>query len=127
MRFLKNIDPKFHLFERRTGLFLGLALVGFLIILSFVMWRADMFKPVKQISLTSSSSQGIKEGMAVRLSGFRIGWVSKIKLEGGNDVEITLQIYEKHFDLLRVDSTARINSDSLIEPRSTLMKTFSAR
>jgi phospholipid/cholesterol/gamma-HCH transport system substrate-binding protein len=117
MKFLKNTDPRFHLVEARTGLFIGLAVLGLISIVAFVFWKQEIFRPSHRIYLLSESSQGIKEGMAARLSGFRIGKVSKVELEGENLVRVSLDVFSEYFHFLKTDSVATISSEGLIGDR----------
>ena len=83
-------------------------------ILAFVIWKQEIFRPVKRVYVVSESSQGIQAGMAARLSGFRIGTVTDVELKGENDVRIALDVYSDYFHFLKSDSQASIDSDSLI-------------
>lgn len=117
MKFLRNTDPRFHLVETRARFFIFVAVAGFIGLVVFVVWKQEVFRSSRVIHLIAGSSQGIQKGMAARLSGFRIGKVSDVELEGENRVRVTLEVFSEYAHFLRADSKATIASESLIGDR----------
>ena len=117
MKFLKNTDPRFHLVETRARFFILVAIAGMLGLVGFVVWKQELFRASRRIDLMAGSSQGIQKGMAARLSGFRIGKVGDVELEGENSVRVTLEVFSEYAHFLRSDSVASIASESLIGDR----------
>jgi phospholipid/cholesterol/gamma-HCH transport system substrate-binding protein len=117
MQFLKTTDPRFHLVETRARWFILMAVLGLLGLVAFVIWKQEFFRPIRRIDLFAASSQGIYKGMAVRLSGFRIGKVGGVKLEGENQVTVSLAVFTEYAHFLRRDSVANVASESLIGDR----------
>lgn len=117
MKFLRNTDPRFHLVETRARFFIFLAVAGFLSLVGFVIWKQEIFRSARHIHLIAASSEGIQKGMAARLSGFRIGKVGNVELEGENRVRVTLEVFNEYAHFLRQDSAATIASESLIGDR----------
>lgn len=117
MKFLRNTDPRFHLVETRARFFIFLAVAGFLSLVGFVIWKQEIFRSARRIHLIAASSQGVQKGMAARLSGFRIGKVGDVELEGENRVRVTLEVFSEYAHFLRSDSRATIASESLIGDR----------
>lgn len=117
MKFLRNTDPRFHLVETRARFFIFLAVAGFLSLVAFVIWKQEIFRSSRHIDLIAASSQGVHKGMAARLSGFRIGKVGNVELEGENRVRVTLEVFSEYAHFLRADSKAAIASESLIGDR----------
>jgi phospholipid/cholesterol/gamma-HCH transport system substrate-binding protein len=117
MQFLKTTDPRFHLVETRARWFIFMAVIGLLGLIAFVIWKQEFFRPARRIDLFAASSQGIYKGMAVRLSGFRIGKVGGVKLEGENQVTVSLAVFTEYAHFLRRDSVATVASESLIGDR----------
>jgi phospholipid/cholesterol/gamma-HCH transport system substrate-binding protein len=117
MQFLKNTDPRFHLVETRARFFIFIAFAGLVGLVAFVIWKQEIFRSSRRIDLMASSSQGIQRGMAARLSGFRIGKVGKVELEGENRVRVSLEVFSEYAHFLRGNSVATIASESLIGDR----------
>ncbi len=117
MKFLRNTDPRFHLVETRARFFIFGAVAGFIGLVAFVIWKQEVFRSSRVINLIAASSQGVQKGMAARLSGFRIGKVGNVELEGENRVRVTLEVFSEYAHFLRADSMASIASESLIGDR----------
>ncbi len=117
MQFLKNTDPRFHLVETRARFFIFIAVAGFVGLVAFVIWKQEIFRSSRRIDLIAASSQGIRSGMASRLSGFRIGKVGEVVLEGENRVRVHLEVFSEYAHFLRSDSKATVASESFIGDR----------
>jgi ABC-type transporter Mla subunit MlaD len=117
MQFLKNTDPRFHLVETRARFFIFIAVAGLVGLAAFVIWKQEIFRSSRRIDLMATSSQGIQRGMAARLSGFRIGKVGDVELEGENRVRVNLEVFSEYAHFLRGNSVATIASESLIGDR----------
>lgn len=117
MQFLKTTDPRFHLVETRARWFIFVAVVGILGLIGFVIWKQELFRPSLRIHLSASSSQGVHRGMAVRLSGFRIGKISSVELEKENRVRVDMDVFSEYAHFLRRNSVANVASESLLGDR----------
>jgi phospholipid/cholesterol/gamma-HCH transport system substrate-binding protein len=117
MRYLKNTDLRFHLVEKRARWFIWLAVLAFLAIGAFVIWKQEYLRPTKEIQLEAGGSQGIKRGLAVRLSGFRIGKVSDVELVAEGRVRVGVDLFREYSRFVRKDSVATLTSESLIGDR----------
>ena len=117
MQFLKTTDPRFHLVETRARWFIIVAVVGILGLIGFVIWKQELFRPSLRIHLSASSSQGVRRGMAVRLSGFRIGKISSVELEKENRVRVDMDVFSEYAHFLRRNSVANVASESLLGDR----------
>lgn len=117
MQFLKTTDPRFHLVETRARWFIFVAVVGILGLVGFVIWKQELFRPSLRIHLSASSSQGVHRGMAVRLSGFRIGKISSVELEKENRVRVDMDVFSEYAHFLRRNSVANVASESLLGDR----------
>lgn len=117
MRYLKNTDLRFHLVEKRARWFIWLAVLSFLAVAVFVVWKQEYLRPTKEIQLEAGGSQGIKRGLAVRLSGFRIGKVSDVELVAEGRVRVGVDLFREYSRFVRKDSVATLTSESLIGDR----------
>ena len=60
-----------------------------------------------------STADGVTTGMRVRLKGFEIGKVVKVKLNSYNRVRVDIAIYEDYYDKIRPDSVVDLATDPL--------------
>ncbi|MCH7226188.1 MlaD family protein [Haloferula sp. A504] len=116
-RFLKNTDPRFHLVELRSGFFLGVILLVLLGAVGFGIWRQEWFRGAKHYRMTAETSEGLQTGMAVRLSGFRIGKVDGIELVGPGEVTVSVKVFDEYVHYVKTDSRAEVRGENLIGDR----------
>lgn len=116
-RFLKNSDPRFHLVELRSGFFLGAILLLLLGAVGFGIWKQEWFRGAKSYRMAAETSEGLQTGMAVRLSGFRIGKVDTIQLVGPGEVAVEVKVFDEYVQYVRTDSEATVRGETLIGDR----------
>jgi len=113
-QFLKDSDPRFHLVELRSKTFVALLILVLLAITGFAAFKQEWFRPVRPYWMMAETSESLQSGMAVRLSGFRIGRVRKISLEASRQVRVDLEIFEEYSDYVRVETVAKLRGENLI-------------
>jgi len=116
-QFLKNSDPRFHLVELRSKTFVFLLAVLILSIVGFAALKQEWFRQTKPYWMTAETSEGLKQGMSVRLSGFSIGRVNKITLEADRRVRVDLEIFDEYSDHVRIDTVAKLRGENIIGDR----------
>lgn len=116
-RFLKDTDPRFHLVELRSKAFMLLVFAALLGVLGFTIWKQEWFRPVRKYRMTAETSEGLQQGMAVRLSGFRIGKVDKIELVAAREVGVGVSVFEEYAKYVKQDSEAKVRGENLIGDR----------
>jgi phospholipid/cholesterol/gamma-HCH transport system substrate-binding protein len=124
-RFLKNSDPRFHLVELRSKGFLVLVLGMLLAVVGFAVWKQEWFRPGRTYRMTAETSEGLQQGMAVRLSGFRIGKVANIELVGAKRVGVDVVVFAEYAGYVREDSRAKVRGENLIGDRFIELSTGS--
>ncbi|HEY4301244.1 MAG TPA: MlaD family protein [Candidatus Didemnitutus sp.] len=77
----------------------------------FLGWKDGWFTPVAQYSFQTNSSKSLHKGMAVHLSGFKIGQVSRVELQSDRSVRVEMAIYRQYLLFLKTDSEVRIEPD----------------
>lgn len=107
-------DPRFKHLERKIGLFTLLALAGIALVIVLVGIQKDLFTPKYILHLTVDRGTGFNKGMAVKLSGFRIGRITDMALNEQAMVEITLEIAKKYSKWIRNDSTVKLVKEGLV-------------
>ena len=114
MKIFAEHDNRFEGLELKTGLFLLLA--AFLIAAGILaaLVRQGVFTQTTQLHFFANSAQGIGKGMAVQISGFKIGAVDTLNLEPNGTVRVGLLVQTEYLRLVSQDSTARIAKEGLI-------------
>jgi len=116
-QFLKNTDPRFHLVEAQTRWTIRLLILFVAAIISLAVWKQEWLRASHRVTFTAPTSEGIAPGIAVRLSGFRIGKVKSVTLAGPGQVRVDAIVFEKYAEHLGSDSTALLRSENLISDR----------
>jgi phospholipid/cholesterol/gamma-HCH transport system substrate-binding protein len=116
-RFLKNTDPRFHLVEARAKWTLVMLAVVLLGLASLAVWQQEWLRVSRHVVFTAPSSEGISPGIAIRLSGFRIGKIKSVTLAGPGRVRVDGLVFEKYAGYLSADTTAMLRSENLISDR----------
>lgn len=114
MSLLQNKDPRFENLNRKIGIFVLTVLVATAFVLIVVGIKKNLFTATTDIVFVTNSAQGITEGMPVKLSGFKIGKVKSIELDDVAQVKVTMAIFRKYMQWIRVDSKARLTKEGLI-------------
>ena len=103
LRFEKKIWPAF-----------SAALLILLLLIAAVAWRQDFFTPRTLFVCHTNTSDGLQDNMPVKISGFRIGKVTQVELEGIGRVRLDLEVFTKYRHLLHKDSVAMLGSEGFI-------------
>lgn len=114
MAILQDDDARFKGIEKKIGVFAMVAVLGILLIIVAIGIRQDFFSPTTRLYFITDSAQGIDSGMAVKLSGFRIGQVQKLELTDKAQVKVTLSLTGRYMPMVRADSRARQVSEGVI-------------
>ena len=96
------------------GLFIFIALFGFVVAVFVVGNRTGMFRENMTLNAYFKSSDGVRRGGLVKLSGVDIGSVSSVSITANNDVKIELQIDKVYSKFLRKDSEASIEVEGIM-------------
>jgi phospholipid/cholesterol/gamma-HCH transport system substrate-binding protein len=107
-------DPRFQGLERRTGLFVLFALLIVGALIFGVLVRQGAFTKTTPLSFLANSAQGIAKGMAVQLSGFKVGTVDSLGLQSDGAVKVKLAVLNDYMRLITRDSVARLSKEGLI-------------
>ncbi|MBI5213349.1 MAG: MCE family protein [Nitrospirae bacterium] len=114
MGLIKETDERFIGIEKKIGLFVAAAVIGILVAVAAVGLQSDIFTSKTRIYLIADSGQGINEGTAVKLSGFKIGKVKRLYLDDAAKVKVELSIKTKYMRWIRTDSDARLIKEGFI-------------
>lgn len=109
---LRDKDPRFKNLEIKTGIMLGAALAGIIVILILIGIEKDVFTKKYRVYFVSPSGAGFNEGMPVKLSGFKIGRVKDMELTDDARVKITMEINSRYG--LREGAKAGLSKEGFI-------------
>lgn len=107
-------DARFRGLERKAGVFLALAglLVVALVIAALV--RQGLFTQTSPLYFFAPSAQGIAKGMAVQLSGFRIGSVEELSLEADTTVKVRISVKSDTLRQIPQESAIKLAREGMI-------------
>ena len=111
---MKNQDRRFRHLGRRIALFIVAAIVMVAGVLVLIGREQDLFTKKYELQFTVDKGTGFAKGMPVKLSGFRIGRVSKISLNDAAKVDVVLQIDRRYQKWIRGDSRAKLVKEGLV-------------
>jgi phospholipid/cholesterol/gamma-HCH transport system substrate-binding protein len=111
---IAEVDQRFKHLEKKVGIFVAVAMVGFLAVLLFIGVDNDLFTPKYRLKFTVEKGTGFSRGMPVKLSGFRIGRINSISLNETAMVDIEIQIGRKYQNWIKADSVARLVKEGLV-------------
>lgn len=109
-----DTDPRFRRLGLKLGLFVGVGLLlclGFLIGLAV---RQGYFSPKAPVYFQAETGTDLRPGMAVKLSGFKIGEVRRVELDQSARVDVEMQIEERYLKWIKADSVAMLAREGMI-------------
>lgn len=112
--FLKDNDPRFKWLSWRVGFFVGSIAVILVVLVVVLGQRQGLFSSKEKIHFVAESGSGLKPGMQVRLSGFRIGVADRVELNEEAKVDVTLLIEQQYMKWIKEDSIAILQQEGLI-------------
>jgi phospholipid/cholesterol/gamma-HCH transport system substrate-binding protein len=111
---LNEKDARFKGLNVKVGVFITLALVIAAVLLVGLAVRQGLFEAKTQVVFVAASGEGLHPGMAVKLSGFKIGEVSSVALNEGAEVDVDMLIENRYMKWIRADSVAVLSREGLI-------------
>lgn len=111
---LNEKEARFQWLNLKVGLFITLALGIAALLMVGLAVRQGIFEAKTPISFVAPSGEGLSTGMAVKLSGFKIGEVSSISLDESAEVDVEMKIESRYMKWLRRDSVAVLSREGVI-------------
>lgn len=96
---------------RRARWSIALTFAGIAAIGAFLGWKEGWFTPVEYFNFQTASSKSLHKGMAVHLSGFKIGQVSRVELQSDRSVRVEMAVFRQYLGFLKTDSEVRLEPD----------------
>lgn len=107
-------DRRFKHLEKKIGLFVAVAIIGFIAVFFFIGADQDLFIQKYRLKFTVEKGTGFSRGMPVKLSGFRIGRIHSISLNESAMVDIEIQIGRKYQKWIKKDSVVKLVKEGLV-------------
>ncbi len=113
VKLLADRDERFRGLLIKVVLFFLLALAGLALNLVFSGVKKGLFSPKTPVFFVAGNGQDIKEGMPVKLSGFKIGTVKHIELDNQARAQVEMQIENNYFALLDANTVISLRKESM--------------
>ena len=114
MKLLADKDERFKGLFVKVAIFVLIAVVGVSLNLLFSGIKKGFFTPKSAIYFVAGSGQDIKTGMSVKLSGFKIGSVSKLELDSKAQAQVEMMIENRYLSLLKEDAMVSLKKEGVI-------------
>ncbi len=114
MATIKDKDPRFQNLEFKAGVMLMVAIAGIALLVLLLGIERDLFTKKFTLKFIADSGSGINKGMPVKLSGFKVGRVSRVELIDGARVRVTTVISRKYSEYLREGVRVYITKEGYI-------------
>lgn len=114
MKLLADRDERFKGLFVKVSLLILLAVIGLTLNLVFAVIKKGFFTPKTALYFVADSAQDLKIGTPVKLSGFKIGAISKIDLDDKAKTEVELMIENRYFALLNEDTSVNLKKEGVI-------------
>lgn len=114
MKLLADKDERFKGLFVKVSILVLIAVVGVMINLIISVIKKGFFTPKTAIYFVAGSGQDIKVGMPVKLSGFKIGAVSKLDLDDKAQAQVELMIENRYLALLNEDAVVSMKKEGVI-------------
>lgn len=109
-----EIDPRFRRLNVKLGVFIGLALLLGIGLLLGLAVRQGYFSAKTPVFFEAASGSDLRVGMAVKLSGFKIGTVRRVELNQQAKVDVEMQIEDRYMQWIKSDSVATLAREGMI-------------
>lgn len=109
-----DIDPRFRRLGLKLGLFIGAGLLLGIGLLLAVAVQQGVFSPKTPVRFQADTGTDLRPGMAVKLSGFKIGEVRRVDLNEQARVDVEMQIEDRYMKWIKADSVAMLAREGMI-------------
>lgn len=114
MSLFEERDPRFIHLERKIGVFVLFGIAAALAAVVLLGVRQGVFTPRAALTFRVASAEDLDEGAEVQTRGFRIGKVSRLRLDDAGKVEVRLAVDRSALAWIKRDSKARLSKELLV-------------
>jgi phospholipid/cholesterol/gamma-HCH transport system substrate-binding protein len=109
-----DIDPRFRRLGLKLGLFVGAGVLLCVGLLLAVAAQQGFFSPKSPVYFQADTGTDLRPGMAVKLSGFKIGEVRRVEFNELARVDVEMQIEDRYLKWIKADSVAMLAREGMI-------------
>ena len=114
MKLFSDHDPRFRLLGLKVALFVIATLIGVLLIMGALGMARGVFVKKTPFFFIAGNALEIKPGMAVMLSGFKIGTVDDLSLRNDAAVRVDVLIDNRYTDWMRQGTRIEVRKQGFI-------------
>jgi len=114
MKLLADRDERFKGLFVKVSILVLIAVLGITLNLLISGIKKGFFTPKSAIYFVARSGQDINIGMPVKLSGFKIGAVSKLELDNKAQAQVEMLIENRYLGLLNEDAVVSMKKEGVI-------------
>lgn len=114
MSLFEERDPRFVHLARKVGVFVILGIAATVSTVVIIGVRQGVFTPRAAVIFRVASAEDLSEGAEVLTRGFRVGKVSRLRLDESGMVEVRLAVDRSALKWIKRDSTARLSKNLLV-------------
>lgn len=114
MTLFQDVDPRFRGLNAKVTVFAVVALLAGGALLLTLAFQQGYFTSKSKLHVEAPTGADLRSGMAVKLSGFKIGEVSRVELNEQARVDIQLKIEDRYLKWLKPDSRVSIAREGFI-------------
>jgi phospholipid/cholesterol/gamma-HCH transport system substrate-binding protein len=111
---LAEKDARFNYLFGKTAVFLLLAVLGIGLVFLWSGLKKGAFTAKSPIYFVADSGQNLSEGMPVKFSGFKIGYLNTLTLDEQGHVQVEVNIETKYLKLIRQDAVMNLKKEGVI-------------
>jgi len=114
MTLFRDADPRFQGLNIKVGIFVLLGVIAGGALLFTQAAQQGYFSAKTTLHVEAPSGADLRPGMAVKLSGFKIGDVSRVALNERATVDLTLRVEDQYMHWIKADSQVSVAREGLI-------------
>lgn len=114
MTLFRDADPRFQGLNLKVGMFVLLGVVAATALLLTLATQQGFFAAKTTLVVEAPTGGDLRPGMAVKLSGFKIGAVSGVALNENARVDVTLRIEDQYMKWIKADSRVSVAREGFI-------------
>lgn len=114
MSLFRDTDPRFRGLDAKVAVFAVLAVLAGIALIVALAIQQGYFSSRTELLVEVPSGTDLRPGMAVKLSGFKIGDVKSVALNENAHVEVHIRIEDRYMKWIKADSLVSMAREGLI-------------
>ena len=97
-----------------SRLFLAIAVVSLCAAVALLAYHQGAFTRTIRVFFYAGTADGMNKGMAVKLVGFKVGYLDEIAIDNDLRVKVTIRIDRKYIPMIDAEATVRLAREGVI-------------